>query len=650
MMMADDNDDDDFWAQQGDLIDQMVANHERERQTQHQQQHQQQPEPPTNSTPHAALSFDNPSSSVRSLPAGSRPEASPPHAPLRTFVVGADDGDPSMPQAARILLHEVTHIEVGPYAHRGQEAAKLVGRWLLERARAHQFHAAPKPKPRPLSAISANGSAGTTTQSSGGLDDVPLADRLQSMMKWAKGDGRPLASRAVLSRACPLPLVLGRSEVDGLCALCSDAQHFVCAIHALRDRRVFCDLTFRNVLADWAASHRGILREPIAQNKRARRAPAPLASLAVGWRLASAGLLDWELDVLAPIERAGGTRAAAMALLDAAAAGPARCSACCGAPDVFACLVAAWERSGKNTSDDYEAPRGGGALSLSLLRALRAAWRGGGPAAEARRRLESAANASHVACARDPATHSQWAAFWLDEIASTLTDPTPRSLLWNGVGEGRDGKEVKEGKEGKDALGRLCGRAAAAATPEAMHRFVAALVRVSGEAQAPPPVPVEWMACVLQAALEAGQGAQGEAVEAAAVSVGCTAVTGADAQAIARLVAGMQRTGRPNFRGWLRGWMVSLIAHARADPRGFNGACLTQLFLKAFRSLVPTEPAQALLDHKEVLKSLEAMTDSYVLEYVHLVACRLKDFAAQESEGDGEGNWLDAVRRQFLLK
>ena len=172
MMMADDNDDDDFWAQQGDLIDQMVANHERERQTQ-QQQHQQQPEPPTNSTPHAALSFDNPSSSVRSLPAGSRPEASPPHAPLRTFVVGADDGDPSMPQAARILLHEVTHIEVGPYAHRGQEAAKLVGRWLLERARAHQFHAAPKPKPRPLSAISANGSAGTTTQSSGGLDDVP---------------------------------------------------------------------------------------------------------------------------------------------------------------------------------------------------------------------------------------------------------------------------------------------------------------------------------------------------------------------------------------------------------------------------------------------------------------------------------------------
>ena len=95
-----------------------------------------------------------------------------------------------------------------------------------------------------------------------------------------------------------------------------------------------------------------------------------------------------------------------------------------------------------------------------------------------------------------------------------------------------------------------------------------------------------------------------------------------------------------NFKSWLTDYLQRQVNGCKSSDLGFNSAKLTQMILKVFTDFVPQESPKMLMIHKEVMKVLDGLNESYVRDYCNLVQARLNDFQIPDRQ-------MKAFRSQF---
>ncbi|UPQ99275.1 hypothetical protein HOP50_03g25820 [Chloropicon primus] len=95
-----------------------------------------------------------------------------------------------------------------------------------------------------------------------------------------------------------------------------------------------------------------------------------------------------------------------------------------------------------------------------------------------------------------------------------------------------------------------------------------------------------------------------------------------------------------NFKSWLTDYLQRQVNGCKSSALGFNSAKLTQMILKVFTEFVPQESPKTLMIHKEVMKMLDGLNESYVRDYCNLVQARLHDFEIPDRQ-------MKAFRSQF---
>jgi len=254
--------------------------------------------------------------------------------------------------------------------------------------------------------------------------------------------------------------------------------------------------------------------------------------------------------------------------------------------------------------------------SLEALNAVRGLWREPGRDRRAYRLL-SALDATRSAFP-EPLHRS----FWANEL---------RHLLLSG-----EGAEAAVG-----VLDAVCREVLPSAAPECLSVLRAAIAGAPGRDE------VAMAARAAAVAMETPEGSS--RVEEILEDLGAAALESRDARVLSNVLLCSQfshalrpaTTGEGgDFRAWLAGYLQRQVDRRRESPSGFNSATTTQFLLKVFGSFVPHEPPETLMLHKEVVKVVDGLNESYVRDYVNLVQARLSDFGIP-------GRQMRAFREQF---
>ena len=167
---------------------------------------------------------------------------------------------------------------------------------------------------------------------------------------------------------------------------------------------------------------------------------------------------------------------------------------------------------------------------------------------------------------------------------------------------------------------------------------------------------VEWTGYCIGTFLEARK-EEGEQLQALFLSLGRRAIEELNARLFSDVILCNQKSyelvspaasSARSFQLWLKGFLQGQLKQQNSS--GFIQARVTQFVLKVFNDFVPNQAPEMLRVHKEVMKTLDGLNESYVRDYCNLVQCRLNDFHDSSKPTITEEGRQEVVRQMEAFR